>query len=55
MEIRSSDVFLRPLKIAKEKFGELWSFKEKPKSLKHSELEKYWTENGFMDLWRKVL
>lgn len=55
IEIRSSDVFLRPLKVAKEKFGELWSFEENPKSLKHSELENYWTEYGYMDLWRKVL
>ena len=55
IEIRSSDVFLRPLKVAKEKFGELWSFEENPKSLKHSELEKFWTDYGYMDLWRKVL
>lgn len=55
IEVRSSDVFLRPLKVAKEKFGELWSFEENPKSLKHSELEKFWTEYGYMDLWRKVL
>ncbi len=55
IEIRSSDVFVRPLKVAKEKYEELWCFWENPKSLKHSQLETYWTNYDYMNLWRKVL
>lgn len=54
-EIRSSDVFLRPLKILKEKPEELWSFAEFPTTLKHSQLESYWMNYDYMDSWRKVL
>ncbi|MCV6629998.1 MAG: DUF4263 domain-containing protein [Flavobacteriaceae bacterium] len=54
-EIRSSDVFHRPLKVAKEKFSELWSFEENPISLGHSVLEKYWREYDYISKWRKII
>ncbi|MCZ4696463.1 DUF4263 domain-containing protein [Ancylomarina euxinus] len=54
IEIRSSDVFIRPLKIAKEKKDELWSFEENPISLSHSTLQDYWTNYEYMNLWRRV-
>ncbi|WP_433763699.1 Shedu anti-phage system protein SduA domain-containing protein [Flavobacterium ginsenosidimutans] len=54
-EIRSSDVFLRSLKILEHKPEELWSFAETPRTLLPSELQQYWEEYGYMDLWRKIL
>jgi len=54
-EIRSSDVFMRPLRIAKEKPQELWSFSEHPIALKHSDLRNFWENNAYMDKWRKIL
>jgi hypothetical protein len=55
IEIRSSNVFKRAIRIAKEKPEELWSFVENPKSLKHTDLEEYWMTYGYMDSWRKML
>ena len=55
IEIRSSDVFMRSLKIAKDKPEELWSFKQHPKSLKPSKLKGFWKEYAYMDIWRNVL
>ncbi|GGZ94354.1 Shedu anti-phage system protein SduA domain-containing protein [Algibacter mikhailovii] len=55
IEIRSCDIFLDAIKLANNKFEELWSFEENPISLKDSQLEKYWQEYGYMDIFRKVL
>lgn len=55
IEIRSSETFKDSIEVAKNHFKELWSFEENSKSLKHSELKKYWEEYRYMDLWRKVL
>jgi hypothetical protein len=54
IEIRTSDVFMRALQVAKENFKDLWSFEEHPVSLSQPELEKYWTDYKYMDLWRKT-
>lgn len=55
IEIRSSDIFLRALKIAKEKEEELWSFKDNQIALSHSGLQDYWSNYSYMDLWRKSI
>ncbi len=54
-EIRSSDVFKRPLMIAREKYEKLWGFEKNPITLKHFDLNGYWMNNSYMDNWRKVL
>lgn len=54
IEIRSSDVFLRPLTVLRERAEELWSFEENPVSLGFSKLEGYWKDYGYMDLMRKL-
>jgi len=61
IEIRSSDVFLRALKILegqsieKEHLGGLWSFAENPITFPHSELQKYWESYSYMDRWRILI
>lgn len=55
IEIRSSDIFLRALRILEEHPDELWSFAENPVTLLPSDLQKYWTNYGYMDIWRKLL
>lgn len=55
IEIRSCDVFFDALKIARDHYGELWSFEENPESLKNSKLKDYWRNYGYMDKWRKIL
>ena len=55
IEIRSSNIFYKALNLFNEHEEEFWSFKENPVSLKHSELEKYWKEYGYLDMWRKLL
>ncbi|MCW3788299.1 Shedu anti-phage system protein SduA domain-containing protein [Plebeiibacterium sediminum] len=55
IEIRSSDVFLRPLEVAKKQYQELWSFEENPISKNHSSLEEYWKECKYIEHWRKYL
>ncbi|WP_321290147.1 Shedu anti-phage system protein SduA domain-containing protein [uncultured Sunxiuqinia sp.] len=55
IEIRSSNIFKKAIKIAKEKPEELWSFEENPKSLKSAELESYWTNYKYMDRWRQIM
>ena len=54
IEIRSSDVFLRPLTILREHPDELWSFEENPVSFGYSKLENYWKEYGYMDRMRQM-
>jgi hypothetical protein len=53
IEIRSSDIIIRAIKLYKEHFEELWSFEENPISLSPKELKKYWENYSYMDLWRK--
>lgn len=55
IEIRSSDVFLRPLEILEKKAGVLWSFAEHPNTLSPSELNPYWEKYKYMDHWRKII
>ena len=55
IEIRSCDIFYDALKVAYDKFSELWSFEENPISLKDSQLEKFWQEYDYMDIFRKIL
>lgn len=55
IEIRSIDIFKDAIKIAIEKFHLLSSFEKYPKTLKHSELENYWKEYGYMDNFRQIL
>jgi hypothetical protein len=52
IEIRSSDIFSRALKILEEHPDELWSFAENPITLKPSDLKDYWENYGYMDRWR---
>jgi len=54
-EIRSTDVFKRPLEILRNKPEELWSFKENPIALKHSDLKTFWENCPYMDSWRRIL
>ncbi|MBI1769544.1 MAG: DUF4263 domain-containing protein [Bacteroidetes bacterium] len=54
IEIRSSDAFVRPLKILKENPEELWSFAEHPVTLPSTKLEEYWRAYGYMDDMRKI-
>lgn len=55
IEIRSSDIFIRALKILEEHPDELWSFAENPKTLPPGDLQKFWEEYGYMDHWRKII
>ncbi|WP_109853505.1 Shedu anti-phage system protein SduA domain-containing protein [Aquimarina sp. AU58] len=55
IEIRSIDSFLNSLESAKKNYGDFWSFEENPKSLKDSDLEKFWKEYGYMEMWRRLL
>lgn len=52
IEIRTSDVFIRPLRILEEHPDELWSFAENPRTLLPSELSRYWGEYEYMKPWR---
>lgn len=54
IEIRSSNVFYKALNLFNEHEEEFWSFKENPVSLSHTELEKYWKEYDYMEMWRKI-
>jgi hypothetical protein len=54
-EIKSSDVFMRALKVAKDNPQELWSFEKHPIALCHSQLKNYWESYPYMDHWRKIL
>jgi hypothetical protein len=54
IEIRSSEIFNRALKILAEHPGELWSFAENPKTLPPSDLKEYWENYGYMDRWRQL-
>lgn len=53
IEIRSTNVFYKALTILETQPEELWSFAENPKSLKPSELKKYWEGYNYMDKWRQ--
>lgn len=55
IEIRSSDIFLRALKILEEHPEELWSFAENPTTLSSLDLQKFWKKNSYMDIWRKII
>lgn len=55
IEIRSSDIFSRALKILVEYPDELWSFTENPQTLKHTDLENYWKSYAYMDKWRRLM
>lgn len=54
-EIRSSNVFLKALENFKNKPDEFWSFEEHPRTLKRTELQTYWENYGYFDMWRKIL
>lgn len=54
IEIRSSEVFLRPLTILREHSDELWSFEENPVSLGYSKLENYWKDYDYMNKMRQM-
>jgi len=55
IEIRSSDIFLRALKILEKHPAEFWSFAENPITLPPSELQKYWENYDWMDVWRQII
>jgi len=55
IEIRSSDIFFRALKLLENKADEFWSFAENPRTIKPSNLKKYWENYGYMDTWRQLL
>lgn len=55
IEIKSSDLFFRAVRILEEKPSELRSFIEKPVSLNPSELKAYWENYGYMERWRKII
>jgi len=55
IEIRSSDIFLRALRILEEHPDELWSFAKNPVTLPPSELESYWKSYDYMGRWRQLM
>lgn len=55
IEIRTSYVFLRALKVLEQHPEEFWSFAEHPKTMPPSELEKYWRSYGYIGQWRKII
>lgn len=55
IEIRSSSVFLRPLRILSEHPETLWSFAEHPTTLSHSKLKPYLDEYKYMQGWQALL
>jgi hypothetical protein len=55
IQIRSSDILLRGLKILNEKPEQLWSFAEHPVTRNPSELQSYWESYGYMDTFRKII
>lgn len=56
IEIRTSDVFWRGLKLLEEHPKKLWSFEEHPKTMPPSELPKYWSSYDYiMNYWRKII
>ncbi len=55
IEIRSSDIFIRALRILEEHPRELWSFAENPKTLPPTDLKNYWENYSYMDRWRRLL
>lgn len=55
IEIHSSDILLRPLKIIEEHPEFFWSFADNPKTKEPSKLHEYWEGYGYMDHWRKIL
>ena len=55
IEIRSMNTFLKSLKIIREDPKEMWSFIKNPTTLPHTQLEEYWRDYDYMDVWRKVI
>jgi hypothetical protein len=54
IEIRTSDIFYRALKILEEHPSELWSFAENDKTLLPSKLKDYWENNDYISYWRNL-
>lgn len=55
IEIRSSDVFFKALKYLEEIPKQFFSFTVRPVTRNGSELKEYWTNYGYMDLFRKII
>lgn len=55
IEIHSSDILLRPLRLFEEHPEEFWSFAEHPYTQAPSQLQLFWKEYDYMDNWRKIL
>lgn len=54
IEIRSTDVFDRALKLIKSNPREFWSFGEHPASLPFAAMENYWQNYDYMDKMRRI-
>jgi len=52
IEIRSTDVFIRAIKVLENNENELWSFEENPTTIPYSALKKYWENYSYMDKMR---
>ncbi|QKZ12142.1 Shedu anti-phage system protein SduA domain-containing protein [Spirosoma sp. KUDC1026] len=55
IEIRSSNIFYRALKILEDHPEELWSFAENPTTLSPSTLQDYWSNYDYMNKWRRLI
>lgn len=55
IEIRSSNVFFKPLNLLLKHESIFESFMEHPVSLKHSELRAYWEKYSYIGAWREKL
>ncbi len=55
IEIRSTDIFFRALKILENRPDELWSFAENSKTLSPSSFKGYWENYDYMNKWRKLI
>lgn len=55
IEIRSSDIFKRALKIFEEHPEELWSFAKNPTTRNPSKLKEYWRNYTYMEIWRQII
>lgn len=54
IEIRTTDIFKRAIKILENNPGGLWSFEEYSTTISHSELKKYWEGYPYMDKMRRL-
>jgi hypothetical protein len=55
IEIRSSNVFYRALKILETQPEELWGFAGNSKTIQPSDLRNYWENYNYMDKWRQFI